>query len=163
MASGGISASMKIEGLDNLRRALRELPEKVQARQLANATAAGGRVILKKARALVPVDTGLLQRMLRVTRGKRKDSYATAYVTVRRLVMSKVKAFIKGTGKKSSANRQDPYYWQVLEFGKTARTKHPFIRPAFDAEKENAAAAMKKALAEGIEKEARKLSWGNKR
>lgn len=155
-----IKSSVSIRGLEQLRAALRGLPASVQKRTLAGAVREAGKVVLKKARELVPVDTGLLKRMLRVTRGKVRDSSAVAYVTVRRLTLKKIREYKKLTGKSSSANRNDPYYWQVLEFGKLPRTKHPFIKPAFDAEKENAAKRLKDALRDGVEKEAKKLAWG---
>ena len=154
------TGSMKIEGLEQLRRALRELPEKLQSRVLSGAVAGGARVVLKEARARVRVDTGLLRRMLRATRGKRNGSEAAAFVTVRRLSKKKIAAYKRASGKAGSANVLDPFYWSILEFGKTTRTAHPFIRPAFEVTKAKAAEEIKNALRKGIEKEAKKLGWG---
>lgn len=162
MASNlGIKTSVQIQGLEQLRRALRDLPEKVQQRQLASSVAAGARVVLKEARALVRVDTGLLQRMLRATRGKRRDSEASAFVTVRRLSKKKISEYKRVTGKKASTNPMDPFYWSILEFGKSTRTAHPFIRPAFAASKEEAAKVIVTKLREGVEKEGRASAWGS--
>ena len=161
MASNlGYAGGMKIGGLEALRKALRELPEKIQSRVLSGAVAGGARVVLKEARARVRIDTGLLRRMLRATRGKRNGSEAAAFVTVRRLSKKKIAAYKRKTGKGSASNVLDPFYWSILEFGKSTRTAHPFIRPAFNATKKEAAEEIKKALQAGIEKEAKKLSWG---
>lgn len=161
MASNlGAAGSIKIEGLESLRKALRELPDKIQSRVLSGAVASGARVVLKEARARVRVDTGLLRRMLRATRGKRNGSEAAAFVTVRRLSKKKIAEYKRNTGKAAATNAMDPFYWSILEFGKSTRTAHPFIRPAFNATKKDAAEAIKKALQAGIEKEAKKLGWG---
>ena len=157
----GIRTSVQVQGLESMRRALRDLPEKVQQRQLSASVAAGARVVLAKAKELVRVDTGLLQRMLRATRGKRRDSEASAFVTVRRLSKKAIAAYKSKTGKKGSTNREDPFYWSILEFGKSTRTAHPFIRPAFAEEKRNAATVIVNKLRAGIEKEAKALAWGS--
>jgi HK97 gp10 family phage protein len=163
MASNlGAKISMKVEGLDSLRLALHKLPERVAARALSAAVAGGARVVVKEAKARVREDTGLLKRMLRATRGKRKSWEATAFVTVRRLSRKKIAEFKRKTGKKSSANPLDPFYWAILEFGKSDRTRHPFIRPAFDSKKEEAAKEIGVALDKAIQKEAKKL-YGERR
>jgi HK97 gp10 family phage protein len=157
----GPKVSMTMHGFDGLRIALMELPEKVAARVLSNAVAKGARLTLKAARTEVKVDTGLLRRMLRATRGKRDELAASAYVTVRRLSKKKIAEYKKRTGKAAATNPEDPFYWSILEFGKTTRTAHPFIRPAFEATKVQAAEEIKRDMALGVEKEATKLRWAS--
>mgnify|MGYP001594404085 CR=1 FL=1 len=74
-----------MEGLDGLRIALRELPDRIQSKVLQDAVAKGAVVVRNEARAGPLVDTGLLRRSIRSTRGKRRDSEASAFVSVRRL------------------------------------------------------------------------------
>jgi HK97 gp10 family phage protein len=157
----GPKVSMTIHGLDGLRIALQELPENLCKRVLSNAVAKGARVTLKEARAKVKVDTGLLRRMLRATRGVRRAYEASAFVTVRRLSKRKIAEYKKRAGKKATTNPEDPFYWSILEFGKSNRTAHPFIRPAFESSKQDAAEEIKKEIGVGIEKEVRKLQWSS--
>ena len=156
-------SSITISGLEELRVALRELPLNIQQRVLSGAVAKGSRVVLKKAKALVLKDTGLLQRSLRSTRGVRRQSEPSSFVTIRRLSKAKIAAYRKATGKKAATNPLDPFYWSILEFGKSNRTAHPFIRPAFEATKEDAAKTIGEALDIGIQKEAKKLAWSSGR
>ena len=151
--------SVSVEGLEGLRIALRELPGQVQAKTLSGAVAAGARVILEEARRQVRVDTGLLKRMLRATRGVRRSTDAAAFVTVRRLSNKKIAEYKKKTGKAAATNPDDPFYWSILEFGKSTRTAHPFIRPAFAIARMDALEKIKDALRKGIQREARKLAW----
>lgn len=164
MASG-IRTSMKIEGLDQLRRNLRDLPINVQTRVLGNAVAKGAKVIADEARARAPVlkepddrrEPGLLKRMVRATRGVRRDSEAAAFVSVRRLFGKALGRFKEKSGK--SGSHGDPWYWKFVEFefGNSNARAQPFIRPAFDTKKEAAAEEIKRALADGIQREAGKL------
>lgn len=167
----GLRMSVRIEGLDELRVALQELPVKLQEKTLAAAVVKGARVVLARARKLVPVmdasdatpallkrrTPGLLRRMLRVTRGVRRNTEAAAFVSVRRPSTKAVMRFKRETGRKSAENPNDPFYWSILEFGKSTRTARPFIRPAFEQTKREAAEAIKEALRRGIEKAASEL------
>jgi len=162
----GIKTSMKIEGLDGLRLALQELPKEVAKKVLSNAVSKGARVVRDEAKQIVPTlkvpdkrrTAGLLKRMLRVVRGKRRsDTESASFVAVRGLSNKKIAAFKKATGKKGADNPLDPFYWSILEFGKSSRTAHPFIRPAFNRKKEVAAKAIGTELDKGIQKIARQL------
>ena len=161
--SRGIKISMKIEGLEELRKALRLLPEELQKKALGDAVAKGASVIRDEAKRLAPVlktpderrTRGLLKRMIRSTRGKRNGSEAAAFVKVRRLV-GKALGKAKAKTKKSGAEL-DPFYWAFIEFGTSKRAARPFLRPAFDTKKESAAQQIKKALAEGLAKAAAKV------
>lgn len=161
--SRGIKTSMKIEGLEELRKALRLLPEELQKKSLGDAVAKGASVIRDEAKRLAPVlkepskhrTPGLLRRMIRSTRGVRNGSEAAAFVSVRRLV-KKALAKAKAKTKKSGAEL-DPFYWAFIEFGTSKRKAHPFLRPAFDTQKEKAAEQIKQALAEGLAKAAAKV------
>jgi HK97 gp10 family phage protein len=51
----------------------------------------------------------------------------------------------------------DAFYWFWIEFGTSKLPAKSFIRPAFDTKKEAAAEEIKRALAEGVKRQAEKL------
>lgn len=163
----GMHMTVKIEGLEELRRALRLLPANVQKNQLANATQKGALLMRDDARPRVPVlahadprrKAGVLRNAVRATRGKRNGSVGSAFVYVRILTkkaIAKWKRAQGAAGKRvgGAANPSDPFYWRFVEFGTAKMAARPFLRPAFEATKIEAAERIKDALREGIEKEA---------
>jgi HK97 gp10 family phage protein len=96
--------------------------------------------------------------MITATRGVRRDSEAAAFVRVRRLIGRALGRFKERTGK--SASHGDPFYWKFVEFefGNARARAQPFLRPAFDAKKEQAAMEIKKTLAAGVERQAERLA-----
>ena len=121
MAADGIT--VKLEGLVELRRALAALPDKLRRRALVTIMRAGGRVVLKAARAAVPVlatpnayrTRGLLKRRLsvRVSKQDRRAGDVGVFVNVKP---------IKHGGAK---NPLDPYYWRFVAFGTKAHAIKP--------------------------------------
>lgn len=154
-----VKTSMQVEGLEALRKALRTLPIELQKKPLSDCVAAGARVIRKEAVSIVRKDTGLLARSIYATRGVRALTEAAAFVAVKKLSGKKIAAFKKATGLPAEKNPNDPYYWYILEHGKSTRTAHPFLRPAFDRKKEEAVEAMKRVLRESTERIAKRLAW----
>jgi len=155
--------SVQIEGLDALRRALQSLPEQLQRKALANAVAKGARVVGRDAQRRVPIlkefdprrTPGLLRRLIRVTRGVRRTTEAAAFVSVRRMSNKQISRFKAKTGHKGANNPFDPFYWRFVEFGTSKMAAQPFLRPAFETQKELAARTIASALDEAIQKEAR--------
>lgn len=172
----GLKFSMKMEGLEEIRRALRKLPEELQAKELAHACRKGGAIIRDDAKPRVLPDLrepdkrrkpGTLRKAIRSTAGRRHGSVGSAFVYVRRLgkkAIAKFKAARRALGQriKSSDNPDDPFYWSVLEFSSSSKKARPFLRPAFEAKKVAAAESIKDNLRKGIEKQAAKLA-GKKR
>lgn len=167
----GLKTSVKIEGLDALRRALRMLPAEIQKNELAKATRKGAQVTQKAAKAKAPTlqkpdprrKAGTLKKAIRATAGKRMGSVGTAFVYIRMLskkAIAKFKAGQRALGKriKGSDNPDDPFYWGVLEFSSSSKKARPFMRPAFEQTKVDAANKIKDALREGIEKQAAKIA-----
>jgi HK97 gp10 family phage protein len=60
-------------------------------------------------------------------------------------------------GKKRDVDR-DSFYWKFLEFGTNKMAARPFLRPAFEANKEGAIEAIGKSLDETIQAAAREGS-----
>ena len=121
MAADGVS--VKIAGIDELKRALKYLPEKMRRQVLTTALRAGGRVVQKAARAATPVlatpnayrTRGLLRKKLsvRVSKASKRAGDVGVFVNVKPL---------KGGGAK---NPRDPYYWRFVAFGTKAHTIVP--------------------------------------
>lgn len=129
---------VKIEGMEELDKALRRLPDRVQKRVLKTALRAGARVIVKDAKNRVPVDSGTLKKSIKVVSGKsKKGPQATARVFVT-------------TGREA-------WYSHLIEFGTVKKAARPFLRPAFDSTQTEQIQAIGKKLAAGIEKEADKV------
>lgn len=150
-------SDIEIKGALELERALKELPDKIARNILRAALRAGGKVILERARAEVPVQSGALRDSLRVSTSLRGG-----------VARASVKA---GSGR--------AYYAHMVEFGtrrhwiKPKNRKSlffagiarevidhpgandkPFMRPAF----EQGASAATDAVADYIRKRLEKLA-----
>lgn len=151
-----------IAGLRELQQALKELPQNIAKNVLRGAVNAGASVIKKEAASRAPVYTGsvtaghpppgtlrraVYQKSIRELSNNVKQ---TAFVGVR-----KGKQFQK-QGKKGNLS-QDAFYARFVEFGTSKMPAQPFIRPAFEAKKNDAVEAIKAYLAKRIPDEIAKL------
>ncbi len=118
------NVTVKVNGIDELKRALAALPSKLRRKALVKALRAGAKVVQKAARAAVPVlatstayrTRGLLKRKLTVRVSKESRSQGNVGVFVN------VKPFGKGGGAK---NKLDPFYWRFVAFGTKAHAIKP--------------------------------------
>ncbi len=155
--------TFKIEGLAELGKALRELPERVARNGLRVSVYAGAKVVRDEARARAPMAAqslgpnqpppGTLKRSVIMKHIPELSSLTrqTFFVTVRH-----GKKYRK-QGKKGNLS-QDAWYWRFVEFGTRKMRARPFLRPALEAKRREAGQAMKDRLSERIEMEASKLS-----
>jgi len=155
--------TFKIEGLAELGKALRELPERVARNGLRVSVYAGAKVVRDEARARAPKAAqslgpnqpppGTLKRSVNMKHIPELSSLTrqTFFVTVRH-----GKKYRK-QGKKGNLS-QDAWYWRFVEFGTRKMRARPFLRPALEAKRREAGQAMKDRLSERIEMEASKLS-----
>ena len=155
--------TFKIEGLAELGKALRELPERVARNGLRVSVYAGAKVVRDEARARAPKAAqslgpnqpppGTLKRSVIMKHIPELSSLTrqTFFVTVRY-----GKKYRK-QGKKGNLS-QDAWYWRFVEFGTRKMRARPFLRPALEAKRREAGQAMKDRLSERIEMEASKLS-----
>jgi HK97 gp10 family phage protein len=127
--------TVTIDGLKELERKLLEMSPKLAQKGLRSAVAAGARVITKEARIRVPVDTGTLKRAIYAKRIREASgpSQQTFYVGVR-------------SGKREQKKNRDGFYFPMVEFGTSKMQARPFMRPAFEARKIEAATAIKTKL-----------------
>lgn len=125
-----------LAGVDELRRALKGVPEKLRKRGIRHALRKAGRVISGEAKRLAPVLKGTAKRRQRGTVRKaiavRSSKFARrlgnegVFINVRPL---RGKRQLK-LGKAGAKNPNDPFYWQFLEFGTKKMRARPFLRPA---------------------------------
>lgn len=152
-----------IAGLKELQTALKELPDRIAKNVLRGAVNAGATVIKKETASRAPVFTGsvsqghppvgtlkraVYQKQIKELSGPFKQTF---YVGVR-----KGKQFQK-QGKKGNLS-QDAWYAKFVEFGTANMPAKPFMRPAFEAKKEEAVSAIKTYLEKRIPEEAAKLA-----
>ena len=154
--------TVRIEGLAQLDRALRELPQRIANRGLRASVYAGAKVIRDEARSRAPKAAqslgpkqpppGTLKRsvIMKHIRELSGGGRQTFYVLVRH-----GKKF-RNQGKRGNLS-QDAWYWRFVEFGTVKMSARPFLRPAFDMKKNDALTAIKTRLAERIEQAAREL------
>lgn len=152
-----------IDGLAELANALRELPVRVQRNGLRVSVYAGAKVIREEARLRAPVAAqslgpdqpppGTLRRSIIMKQIPELSSLTrqTFFVTVRH-----GKKYRK-QGKKGNLS-QDAWYWRFLEFGTRKMRARPFMRPALEARRREAADAIKERLTLQIETEAKDLN-----
>jgi HK97 gp10 family phage protein len=147
--------TQNLTGFDELAKKLKELGPKVAKNGLRRATSAGAAIVRNDARARAPVDTGEMKRdiMMKRERDARGGDTTGAVYTV--YVRSGKKS--RMAGKKRDVDR-DSFYWKFLEFGTNKMAARPFLRPAFEANKEGAIEAIGKSLDETIQAAAREGS-----
>ena len=152
----GESTTVHIEGLDTIFQKLIEMPDNERRKILRRAANAGAIVFRDEARQRAPKyekeikekdhpPAGTLKRSI-VTKYIAKDSdrfNATYYVTVRRGKKYQ-KQGIRGD------KSQDAFYAQFVEYGTQKMAARPFMRPAFEAKKKQAAELVTEKIIEGV-------------
>jgi HK97 gp10 family phage protein len=151
-----------VSGLKELSAALRELPLRIARNALRGSVAAAAAVIRTEARQRAPVSAGpnlpgdplpgTLKRAIYQKHIAEKSGalMQTFYVGVRQ---GKKYRHLGKYGDRS----QDAYYWRFVEFGTAKMAAHPFLRPAFEAKKQEALDALANYLAERLPEEAAQL------
>ena len=128
---------VRIEGLDELKRKLAEVPKAMRKRVLRTALAAGAREVRDVAKRNAPVMTlgtslkapyrkpGTVKQAIRVRTSKadRRAGDVGVFVNVR-----PAKA-----GQRGAKNPNDPFYWRFLEFGTKKMPARPFLQRATSA------------------------------
>lgn len=157
------AGTVRIEGLAQLERALRELPERIAHRALRVSVYAGAKVIRDAARAQAPKaaqslghkrpSPGTLKRsvIMKHIRELSGGGRQTFYVLVRQ------GRKYRNQGKRGNLS-QDAWYWRFVEFGTRKMNARPFLRPALESRRREAVGAIKQRLTQRIEIEARALN-----
>jgi HK97 gp10 family phage protein len=169
VASNG---TVKLEGLDGLLDRMRALPREVVSKNGGPARAAlfrGARVIRDAARAKAPVRSGFLQKQIAALRSRDPKRFGASEM---------YSVGIKGGARKKYANTKrnvrkgragqeyetagNAYYWRFMEFGTARMPARPFLRPAFEANKEKAMQTIVDELNKGLDRIVRKLAKGKR-
>lgn len=125
---------LNIEGAKELEKKLLSFEPKLGKKIIRQALRSGAKLILAEAKANVPVDTGALRDSLKVrAMRKRKHRYGVMVQTS--------EGWFKG----------EQFYGAFVEFGTDKMAAQPFVRPAFDSEKEAAEKTIVDGIRQGIE------------
>ncbi|MBK8916373.1 MAG: HK97 gp10 family phage protein [Phycisphaerales bacterium] len=149
-------AQSRIEGLSDLAKALREMPEDLSKNALRAGMRAGAATIRDEARLKVPILTGRLREAVYLKQVRELSSRLTQvfFVGVRTGPKRKKN---KQTGAIEKDYSRDAWYWRFIEFGTRFMSARPFLRPAFERKKEAAVAAIAARLKVRIDK------WGSRK
>lgn len=142
-----MSVSVKVSGLKELAKRMQDLDKKVRNRISAKAMRAGGRIVRDTARAKAPVlqesvphrRKGTLKRSIVERTKVGRNGKTTTYIAVKNLSGKQIAKFKGKSGKSGAKNPNDPYYWRFVEFGTSKMPAKPFMRPAFEQSKNQAA------------------------
>lgn len=171
-----MNASFDVKGLDGLLEDLRKIPNELRVRVAQNAVNRGARVIRDEAKARVPVRTGRLRSSIRtfVRRSGVGRHSVVAAVGVRgggkqsRVHIARFLEYgTRGHVIEPKSKRGRRKAALLLSMGVAVRrAEHPgagprpFLRPAYDAKKQEALNAMAASLRKGILRVFRKLNIG---
>ena len=150
------TVSVKVEGLQELKRTSENLKTGVRKKVLGAAVAAGALVVLKEAKRTAPVDTGALREAIKQRRSRKnsKLDYEERHVGVFKVkggkyANTRVNRRLGRVGKEFTSDPPE-YYWRFLEFGTVKMRPRPFLRPAFERKKEEAVSRLKQRLAQKL-------------
>ncbi len=161
-----ITTGLKIEGVEDVEKALLAIGVKVAQKVVKTAVRKGSKIILKKARDLVPVDTGALKKSL----GIKRKIYRRSGVMVD--IVGPRKGFEK-TGP-DGKTRNPVNYAHLVEMGGVVRgasikgrkgtgkllgnrRANSFLRKAFDENNFRALRAIEREASVGIQRAAREV------
>ncbi len=127
-----------IEGVDELNRALRALPELLAVRVQGDGLIAAARVVRDEAKTLVPVKTGSLRDSIRASRrAQTVDTFRGR------------KRVPGGAAQVRAGGKGARHAW-LVEFGTVKTAAHPYLEPALNGNRSRllrvAAAEMSKAF-----------------
>lgn len=144
---------MNLTGFREMAAKMRELGPRVARNTLRRATSSGAAVIRNDVRARAPTDTGEMKRDIQIKRSRDTNGEMSAKYAV--YVRVGAKSRLSGRARNVA---KDSFYWIFNEFGTAKMAANPFMRPAFEAQKQAAVNKIGETLDEGIQKAARDLA-----
>lgn len=142
-----ITTKTHISGLSEARDLLKKLPDKVANKVLVDALRSGTTIVHKAVLNSAPYATG--------KRSRASELYGHLKDNIR---MFKLKFNVPEQTVIFRVNTGDSFWGRFLEFGTRFFPARPWFRPAVDANIDHASNEIKEKLAEGIEREALKMS-----
>lgn len=150
-----MSATVKVDGLKELRDASLKLDPKMRRRVYTRAIKAGGNIVRDAAKGKVPVRTGAIRASL-VHRASSKPAKGLfgLKITIKagRKSSSRI-ARRRGKGAEYYPDAVERYY-RFTELGTKHHPAQPFLAPALEGSKSAILNAVKAELAAGLEREA---------
>lgn len=147
---------IRITGLDELERNLKDFPLRIAKNIVARTVYAGAAIVRNEARAICPVRTGALRRSIRIRRRRtERGSFQVIYSIGPGLWYGKLVEY--GT----KAHRIKPRFMKAIKIGEVlgkwadhpGATPKPYLRPAFDKSTSKIIEAMRAKLRAGIDAE----------
>jgi HK97 gp10 family phage protein len=135
----------KIQGLDRLRRKLKQMPEVIKE-QIRQEMEKAAEQIVKMAKSLVPVDSGALRDSIGWTWG---DPPGGAMVLAAAGDGDLRITIYAGTRDKKLGD-MDAFYVRFVEFGTSKMSAHPFFYPSYRANKKRAASRIRRAINKAV-------------
>ncbi len=138
-------STVKIEGLEALKKELKKLGEKKAKNIIVSALNSGAREIANKAKTNVPRDTGDLKKSIGVSKRRTPKTFVRFSVGPRpNLIVTEKK-------KKRTINKGN--YALNVEYGTQFQQAQPFMRNTFDQLGRNVTEAITKQIAKRIAEE----------
>lgn len=147
------SVSAKLEGVDEMLEAMEGIKQRLKSKALRKGVRNAGKAVLRKARSLVRVESGLLKRSLgvkvvperTVTKDTGKWANAAAVIVGPRVGFKMEVA----RGKRTVLSNPTKYA-HLVELGTSHGQAFPFLGPAFESSKGEARDAIADAVNEAI-------------
>lgn len=153
-------AKIKIEGLSELKKELKNLSDR-EAKNITNsALRAGASTINKSVKSNVPTDSGNLKKFIKVkkrrSRNKNEIRFSISpqikkidFKTIQGGVSSGYRAKLDALRRQKDAGA---WYFYFLEFGTKHQKAQPMFRPAFDSTNKSVTDDITRKMAQRIEK-----------
>lgn len=160
-----ITGNVHIKGLRQYQDKLLQLGDGMVTKGCVVALGPGANLMRDAARMRAPVlqmpdprrKPGTVRNAVQAMRVEAQKYAVTFVVGIRLLTSRAIGGFKRKTGRDGKNNPDDPYYGTILEFGKTPRTRHPFLKPAFQAAAEPAVKLAGEKLRDFTDAEIRRL------
>lgn len=155
------SVEFEVRGLQELEQALLEVGNSCAGSALFGALMAAALPMQKATQALAPISDRPHYRYKKGKKGKgEKEKTLTQPGNLRKNISRKrLKSGRGETGAEVGISwRGNAFYGRFVEFGTSKQAAKPFLRPAFDAKKEESLTIFKEKLAANIEKQRQKIA-----
>jgi HK97 gp10 family phage protein len=138
-----VKVNFKFEGGKEIAAAMKELGVSASGRIVRSALNRSANVVTKRAKELVPVDSGELRRAIakRLRRARRGSDKQTVLVGIERPTSRRA---------------------HFAEFGTSRSAAHPFLRPSLDESAAEVLRVQQEAMRAGLEREVAKLAQKHK-
>jgi HK97 gp10 family phage protein len=137
-----------VHGLEELKANLRTLSSRVGGEITTRALIAGGKVFQADAKRRAPVLKAPVPARQRGALRAGIVSYPIRWNHVKVRVRSKSYIFMKND--KRAHHAGNPNYWWLVEFGTSKMSARPFMRPAFESQKQAALDAVVGGYKQGV-------------